>query len=200
MSSPFDSRNSATGAFTEPKFQTIITDAASFEAIAKGQWNRSPENAGLNDAFKTSFRRYGASKLFIIMMQHELQVRLNANPALSNICVVGIDPGTMVSGMTRRAPWVIRVLMFQIIYAIILWLNPSTSMVSSPKRSAADVLEAAFGAENEDLPPKDKYYVGREPFETSKESEDPTKRELVWTETAKMVGLKADDTPLTKWD
>jgi hypothetical protein len=70
----------------------------------------------------------------------------------------------MVSGMTRRAPWVIRVLMFQIIYPLILWLNPKTSMVSDTKRSAANVLDAAFGAGDGDAPPKDKYCVGREPF------------------------------------
>lgn len=169
-------------------------------AIAKGEWNRSPDNAGFNDAFKTSFRRYGASKLFLIMMQHELQARLNTDPVLSRIAVLGVDPGTMVSGMTRKAPWFIRVVMFGIIFPFILWLKPNNTVVSSPKRSAADILEAAFGAGEGGELPKDSYFVGRQPFETSLESKDAIKTELVWKKTRELTGLKAGETALARWE
>ncbi|RYO88773.1 hypothetical protein DL764_008690 [Monosporascus ibericus] len=188
---PKDPRNAMGRAFVDPKYQTIVTDAARFEAISKGSW--SPDAS-----FQGGFRRYGVSKLFLIMMQHELQARLNADPTLSNICILGVDPGTMVSGLQRLAPWVIRVLIHKIIYTALLWLNPNNGLVRPTSGAAADVLEAAFGTQGGELP-KDKYFDGRSPFETSEESRDTEKRELVWKETVKLAGLKDGETVLTTW-
>ncbi|RYP21125.1 hypothetical protein DL765_002414 [Monosporascus sp. GIB2] len=191
---PKDPRNAMGRAFVDPKYQTIVTDAGRFEAISKGAWSPATEDA----SFQGGFRRYGASKLFLIMMQHELQARLNADPTLSNICILGVDPGMMVSGMQRLAPWVIRVLLFKIIYTALLWLIPKNGPARPTSRSAADVLEAAFGTEGGELP-KDKYFDGRSPFETSEESRDTEKRKLVWKETVKLAGLKEGETVLTNW-
>ncbi|KAI0382411.1 putative short-chain dehydrogenase [Hypomontagnella monticulosa] len=191
---PMDPRNARGGAFDDPKYKTFISDAASFEAIAKGEWSPASEDA----SFRGGFRRYGASKLFLIMMQHELQARLNADPALNKICVVGVDPGTMISGMQRLAPWVIRVLIFKVIYPIVLYLNPD-GPVRPTSRSAGDVIEAAFGVGEGGEPPKDKYFNGRTPFETSEESRNVSKRELVWEETVKFTGLEDGETVLTNW-
>lgn len=199
--SPLDSRNASSGAFADPESRTVLSaDADNFLAIAKGEWNRSPDNGGFQETFKTSFRRYGASKLFVIMMQHELQARLNTDPSLSRIAVLGVDPGTMVSGLTRKAPWFIRIVVFGIVFPFILWLKPDNTVVSSPKRSAPDILEAAFGAGQGGEPPKDSYFVGRQPFETSLESKDPVKRELVWRKTKELTGLKAGETALARWE
>ncbi|KAI2779001.1 putative short-chain dehydrogenase [Daldinia loculata] len=176
-------------------YKTFLSDAASFEAIAKGSWSPATEDA----SFRGGFRRYGAAKLFLIMMQHELQARLDADPALNKICVLGVDPGTMISGLQRLANWVIRVLIFQIIYPLILYWNPN-GPVRPPSRSAGDVLEAAFGVVGEGgNPPKDGYFDGRVPLETSGESRDVVKRELVWKETVRMVGLEEGETVLVNW-
>ncbi|KAI1457497.1 putative short-chain dehydrogenase [Annulohypoxylon moriforme] len=191
---PNDPRNVQAQAFDDPKYKTFISDAASYEAIAKGTFSPATEDA----SFRGGFRRYGAAKLFLIMMQHELQQRLNADPTLSKICVLGVDPGTMISGLQRLASWPIRVLMFKIIYPIILYLNPN-GPVRSTSRSAADVLEATFGVGEEGELSKDKYFNGREPFETSEESRDAAKRELVWEETVELAGLKGDETVLVNW-
>lgn len=132
------------------------------------------------------------------MMQHELQARLDADPALNKVCVLGVDPGTMISGLQRLASWVIRVLIFQIIYPFILYMNPN-GPVRPTSRSARDVLEAAFGVGEGGNPPKDKYFNGRTPLETSEESRDAAKRNLVWKETVRMTGLKEGETALTNW-
>ncbi|KAI5919910.1 putative short-chain dehydrogenase [Camillea tinctor] len=192
---PADPRNERSKAFDDPKYKTFISDAASFEAIARGEWSPATEDA----SFRGGFRRYGAAKLFLVMMQHELQKRLDADPALSRICVLGVDPGTMISGLQRLASWGIRVLLFKIIYPIVLWLNPN-GPVRPTSRSAGDTLEAAFGVVGEGgEPPKDKYFDGRTPLETSVESRDAAKRELVWRETVKLAGLKEGETVLSNW-
>ncbi|KAI0115184.1 putative short-chain dehydrogenase [Daldinia grandis] len=127
---PDDPRNARSRAFEDPKYKTFLSNAASFKAIAKGAWSPATKDASL----RGGFRRYGAAKLFLVMMQHELQARLD-----------GVDPGTMVSGLQRRAGWVIRVLVFQIVYPLVLYWNPD-GPVRAPGRSAGDVLEVAFGA------------------------------------------------------
>lgn len=132
-------------------------------------------------------------------MQHELQARLDADPVLNKICVLGLDPGTMISGLQRLAPWFIRILLFKMIYPLLLYFYPDNGPVRSTSRSASDTLELAFGAEEGGNLPKDKYFDGRVPLETSKESKDPAKRELVWAETVKLAGLKEEETVLRKW-
>lgn len=57
----------------DEKYKTLIYDQARFEAIAKGIWS----SAGEDPSWRSGFRRYGAAKLFLIMMMHELQRRVD---------------------------------------------------------------------------------------------------------------------------
>jgi hypothetical protein len=188
--SPNDKRNAITKAFEEEKYKTFVHDEASFEAIAKGIWSSAEEDS----SFRGGYRRYGASKLFLIMMMHELQRRLDREAALKNICVLGVDPGPMISGLQRLSPWVIQVLIYKVIYPILVYFYPN-GPIRPTRRSASDVLEAAFGSGSGELP-KDLYFDGTRPLETSAESRDVQKRNLVWTETAKYALLKEGDTIL----
>lgn len=194
LSSPKDPRNARTKAFDDPKYKTFVSDAASFAAIAKGEWSPASEDS----SFRGGYRRYGAAKLFLIMMQHELQGRLDVDSALSKICILGVDPGMMISGLQRLAPWVIRVLMFKVIYPLVLYVNPN-GPVRPLSRSAGDVLEAAFGMAGEGELLKDRYLDGKLPSGTSEESKDVTKRKLVWKETVNLAGLKEGETILPNW-
>lgn len=133
------------------------------------------------------------------MMQHELQARLDADTELSKLCVIGIDPGTMATGMQRLAPWVIRVLFFKVIFPFLLYISPNNAPLRPPSRVACDVLEETFGMGERGELPKDKYLHGRVPKETSDESRDVAKRALVWSETIKLTGLKEGETVLTNW-
>lgn len=134
------------------------------------------------------------------MMMHELQRRMNNDPTFGNLAVIGVDPGTMISGMQRLAPWFIRVLLFQVIYPLVLYFQPNGETVRSPARGAGDVLEAAFGDVGQDGgQPKDLYFNGRQLAETGPESKDTAKRQLVWSETVKYAGLKEGDTVLVDW-
>ncbi|KAL9622293.1 MAG: hypothetical protein Q9160_003304 [Pyrenula sp. 1 TL-2023] len=127
-------------------------------------------------------------------LQHKLQVRLDADAAL------GVDPGTMIGGMQRLAPWVIRVLLFKVVYPVVLYLNPAGGPVRPLSRSAGDVLGAAIGAGGSGGEmPKNGYFDGRVPVETGEESRDQVKREVVWRETVRLAGLKEGETVLTNW-
>ncbi|KAI9680400.1 MAG: hypothetical protein M1822_007158 [Bathelium mastoideum] len=191
---PDDPRNAPAKAFHDPKYKTFISDAASFEAIAKGVWSPASEDA----SFRSGIRRYGAAKLFLIMMQHELQARLDTDRALSRICVLGVDPSLMISGFQRLAPWVIRVLIFGIVFSLVLRLMRN-GPVRATSRCAGDVLEGAFGLGEGGELPKGRCFDGSTPLETSQESRDVEKRQLVWKETVKLTGLKEGETVLGNW-
>ncbi|KAK8063303.1 hypothetical protein PG996_007955 [Apiospora saccharicola] len=199
---PHDPRNKSGRAFVDPKYQTIVTDADRFHAIAKGAWSPATEDAG----FRGGYRRYGAAKLFQTMMQHELQARLDADPDpnLHKLCVVGVDPGPMATGMQRLAPWVIRVLFFKVVFPMMAYLSPSRAFLNSTSRAAGDVLGSGEGSAEEEEEegaalPKDGYFQNGVPMETSEESRDGAKRALVWRETVKLTGLKEGETALVNW-
>lgn len=133
------------------------------------------------------------------MMIHSLQSRLDRDPVLNKICVLGVDPGTMTTGLQRHSPWVIRVLLFGIIYPIIAWLNPS-GPVRTPERSARDVIRAAFDHGDElGEQPKSVYIDGTVAVSTGEEARDARKRGWVWEESVRLTGLKVGDTALVEW-
>ncbi|KAJ4291702.1 hypothetical protein N0V90_009597 [Kalmusia sp. IMI 367209] len=193
--SPYDKRNESGKAFVDEKYKTIVHDEASFEAIAKGSWSPAQEDP----SFRSGFRRYGAAKLFLIMMVHDLQRRMNQDPALKDVCILGVDPGTMITGLQRYASWFIRIVLFRIVFPIIAWLKPD-GPVRTTEKSAAHVLQAAFDSG----PilgqyPKDLYFDGTEPLQTSAESQDARKRDMVWRESVRYAQLKQNETILATW-
>jgi hypothetical protein len=193
--SPYDLRNKSARAFLNEEHRTIMQDEARFEAIAKGTWSPAQDDP----SFRSGFRRYGAAKLFLVMMMHELQRRMDQDPALKKIGVVGVDPGTMCTGLQRHAIWFIRVVLFQVVYPIVVWLNPMGA-VRSTERSASDILWAGLDSGPPLGPsPKDLYFNSREPFETSAESKDVQKGDLVWKETVNYANLKEGETILERW-
>ncbi|KAJ4385715.1 hypothetical protein N0V93_010144 [Gnomoniopsis smithogilvyi] len=191
---PLDKRNERTKAFVG-QYETIIHDQSSIDAIAKGTWSASSEEPG----FRSGYRRYGASKLFLVMMIHSLQTRLDRDPSLSKICILGVDPGTMSTGLQRHAIWFIRVLLFKVIYPFIAWLQPN-GPIRTTKRSAEDIVRAAFdhgpGLGEE---PKGVYLDGAVLRETGEESRDAQKRDWVWKESVRLTGLKDDEVALVDW-
>jgi len=189
---PTDKRNDITKAFEEEKYKAFVHDEAVFEAITKGDWSSAKEDP----SYRSGYRRYGAAKLYLIMMTYELRRRMDQEAALKNIQVFGIDPGAMISGLQRLAPWFIR-WVYKFIYPPIVYLNPN-GKIRPTRRSASDVLEIAFASNSDELP-KDLYLDGRQPCETSAESKDIQKRKLVWTETVKYAQLKEGDTILGDW-
>ncbi|KAI8635326.1 putative short-chain dehydrogenase [Xylariaceae sp. FL1651] len=193
---PYDKRNEKTNAFTDEKYKTILHDEASFEAIARGTWSSAQEDP----SWLSGYRRYGAAKLFSVMMVHELQRRMDGDPVLNKVCILGVDPGTMIStGIQRRANWIIRNFAFKFMYPIMATLMPN-GLVRRPHKSASQVLRAAFdtGPALGEFP-KGLYLFDNKLFETSVESRYVQKQELIWKESVQYVGLKTDETILNNW-
>ncbi|KAH8890468.1 putative short-chain dehydrogenase [Thozetella sp. PMI_491] len=185
------------GRYPHEKWRTLIKDST--EPIARGTWSTTEEDP----SFDGGFRRYGASKLCQVMMVGELQRRLDTDPALKNICILGIDPGSVQSDLVRRGPWIIRVFMFQIIMPllvpILVWLNPNGSMRTTAM-GARDIVSAALdcGPPMGERP-KALYMYGTRLENPSDESKDLQKRELLWRETVGYAQLKDGETVLQNW-
>ncbi|CAG8959244.1 hypothetical protein HYFRA_00012602 [Hymenoscyphus fraxineus] len=192
---PNDKRNERNKAFVNEKYKIILQDENTFAAIAKGEWSPAQEDP----SWASGYRRYGASKLFLIMMMHELQRRVNQDPSLKNISLLGVDPGIMTTGLQRHAPWFIRVLIFQVIMPLVGLMMPNGPYRTTQK-SASHVLRAAFDSDQVMGPlPKDLYFNGLELMETSDESRDPVKRDMVWKQSIRYAGLKEGETILGNW-
>lgn len=194
-SSPNDKRNERNKAFIDQKYKTILQDEAGFNAIAKGCWSSAEEDP----SWCSGFRRYGAAKLFLIMMMHELQRRVDKDPTLKNISILGVDPGTMSTGLQRHASWFIRVLVFQIILPILALLMPN-GPIRPTEKSASHIMRAALDSDQVlgELP-KDLYFNGLELTEPSVEARDVRKRDLVWKKSIQFANLEENETTLVNW-
>lgn len=136
----------------------------------------------------------------------ELQRRLSTDPALSNISVLGVDPGTVPTKLARRSPFFIRVLLFKVIYPLIAaiqtWLNPTgNNGIRTPHKAAGDVLAAALDSS----PllgerPQGLYLDGTERAEISPEAKDEKRRLMVWKDSIRYTEFKQEETILMNWE
>ncbi|KAI0102358.1 hypothetical protein F4776DRAFT_668961 [Hypoxylon sp. NC0597] len=114
----------------------MITD--DLEPLAKATWSSNSDDEA---DWAAGYRRYGASKI------HELQRRLDRDPILNTISVLAVDPGRMATGIIRRSPWFVRIIVFRIFAGLLahLWVRlfPNGTW-RTPEKSARDVLAAAF--------------------------------------------------------
>lgn len=129
----------------------------------------------------------------------ELQRRLDSDPELCRISVLGFDPGMMATKITVGSlSWLIRSIFHIVAYAA-NWISPNGS-IRLPRKSAGDLLAAAletnppFGER-----PKRLYFNGSEPKEVSAEAKDVDKRASVWKASVQYADLKQGETCLTDW-
>ncbi|KAH0491318.1 hypothetical protein TgHK011_002755 [Trichoderma gracile] len=169
-----DKRNNATNAYKDPRYPTLYPGV---EALAKGQWSRPEEDPSSN----SGFRRYGASKLCVIMFCQELASRIAQDPQLSNISVIGLDPGGMPTDIARRAGFFLGSVMMKVVVPVIAAVSVrinENSMFRPAWKSAADVVRACFeiDAHKGELLHLD----GTAELEIAKEARDETKRRELW--------------------
>ncbi|PQE22282.1 short-chain protein [Rutstroemia sp. NJR-2017a WRK4] len=185
--------------FADEKWKTILNDST--DPIAKGTWSTQKEDP----SWMSGMRRYGAAKLCSIMMIAELQRRLDVDPNLKKISILGIDPGMVPTNIARRSPWFIRVLLFRVVLPLVAslqaWRNPKgNNDVRTVDKAAKDVLAAAFDSSPVlGEQPKGVYLDGSERAEISAEAQDPRKREMVWKDSIGYAGLKEGETILAHW-
>lgn len=208
-------RNNAGAQYIDERWHTIFHDSA--EPIAKGAWSTAKDDP----SFRGGYRRYGAAKLCQVMMMlviflivwcyssdtflcgsPELQRRIDKDPVLRNISVVGIDPGSTPTTLVRRGDWRIRGLWTYImpwLVVILTWLWPNGTNRTTAK-SSRDILAAAL--DNSPVwgeKPKGLYLDGEIPKNMAAEARDPRKREQLWQDTLKYTGLSGGETVLANW-
>ncbi|KAH9902104.1 NAD(P)-binding protein [Xylariomycetidae sp. FL2044] len=190
---PFDQLNRGQGGyFDDPKWKTIFTDST--EPIIRGAWSSQKDDP----SWCSGARRYAASKLCLVMMIGELQGRLDQDPSLGSIRVIGVDPGWMATGIARQHPQYFFVKTFMPwVTALLSWLNPG-GMFRTPGRSAGDVVGAMFG-KTPGTELGGSYFKGSMPAEVSAEAKDKKKRMMVWKDSVAYAGLGEGDTMLINW-
>ncbi|KAK0710022.1 hypothetical protein B0T26DRAFT_653162 [Lasiosphaeria miniovina] len=184
------------GYYKDKKWQTLI-NGDSIDAVAEGTWSSNNDDA----PSKAGVRRYGAAKMCAVMMLLELQKRLDADPALSSLSVVGIDPGSMATGIVRRGDWFTRTVLFPVVVPalapVMAWSGNPTPTFRSVSRSADDLLSAAFDSDPARL--RGRYLDGSQLKDVSPEAADEAKRAVVWRDSVKYTHLTSGDTMLVNW-
>ncbi|KAI2471075.1 NAD(P)-binding protein [Annulohypoxylon bovei var. microspora] len=193
---PYDPFNYGTmgGYFDDDKWKTFLTD--SVEPIAKGTWSSQQEDS----SWQGGLRRYAASKMCIAMMIGELQRRLDEDPSLNGISILGVDPGWMATGIARRHP------NYSFVRTVMPWVASLRSLLTpngmfrTPDRSARDIVAVMFGEKPVGgMKPKGLYLKGAMQAEVSAEARDKDKRQMVWRSSVGYARLKDGDTMLVNW-
>ncbi|KAI1266397.1 putative short-chain dehydrogenase [Xylariaceae sp. FL1019] len=181
------------GYYEDEKWHLFFHDA-NIDAVAYGTWSRNeddplPRRAGV--------RRYGVAKMCAVMMVGELQRRLDQDPSLEHVSIVGIDPGCMGNtGLCRRGNWFTRKVMFPILVPaltpFVMWYNPNGTF-RTVRKSSRDILEAAFGTDDS---VRGRYLNGTELQDVVPEAADSEKRLMVWRDSVRYTELTNADTCL----
>lgn len=109
----------------------------------------------------------------------------------------------MPTNLTRRGPWMIRILMFKLIMPwlapLMAWLQPNGPL-RTLKLGARDVIAAGLDtAPPLGESPKGMYLYGNRVEEVTPEARDAKKMERLWVDTVAYVQLKKDETLLKSW-
>lgn len=136
------------------------------------------------------------------MSRHELAIRIGKDPQLSDISVLGLDPGGMGTDLIQRgAPTGLRLqvkYLMPVVAAVSVKLAPN-GMLRPVWKSAADVVQGCFDVAP---PPKGTalYLNGSEELQTGEESRKEELRRELWRYGLGAAGIKPEDTVLKNWE
>ncbi|ERT03126.1 hypothetical protein HMPREF1624_01431 [Sporothrix schenckii ATCC 58251] len=185
--------------YSDEKWKTLFTDTKS---LAYGTFS-PPDGDPTGDA---GVRRYGAAKLCEVMMIREMQERFDKDPALSNLSILGVDPGAIPTNLLRRSnfwfakPLAAKFITIPLGYA---WSMVESNSVMRPvSKSARDVLRAALESSPPPMSehPKGLYFNGNAPILQGAEARDPAKTGALWRDSVKFTGIDEHDTVLKAWN
>lgn len=138
----------------------------------------------------------------MVMFLYELQRRLDADPALSDILVLAMDPAAMGgTGLTKTSPLFIRfvtLILLPLMQSIAVWFSPNGFM-RPPWKSAADPMLASFDETNLAQHPKAVYLDGSEKVIPAAAARDETKQKQLWEESLGLARIRYCDTVLKNW-
>ncbi|KAK7746351.1 hypothetical protein SLS53_002310 [Cytospora paraplurivora] len=171
---PYDHRNRISSHLTAEEHNTQYHDT---ESLARGvEYTDDGEKAGL--------RRY------------ELQRRLNADPDLSKVCVLAMEPGAMVTSIaTGYTTSAFMSKVYKRIFAASSAVMPN-GLFRTPEKSGQHLLRACFDTKKLGEYPKAVYLDGSRYLETGEEVRDEAKQRRLWADSWRMVRLEQGETVL----
>ncbi|ROV92354.1 hypothetical protein VMCG_09142 [Cytospora schulzeri] len=183
---PFDGRNRISSHLGAEEHNTLYRDT---EALARGvEYGDDGEKAGL--------RRYGASKACLVMFMYELQRRLNADPDLSKIAVLAMEPGAMITSIaTGNETSSVMNMVYRTVFAAASAIAPN-GLFRTPEKSGQHLLRACFDTEELGECPKATYLDGSRNWETGEEVKDEEKQRRLWADSLVLTKLQEGETVL----
>lgn len=178
----------------------------------------------IDNEFEAAQRRYGGSKVLMIMFmfvlppplryitsreltytkqtkqRHELQHRLNTDPLLHNISILGLDPGWVTTSISRNNPPTIKAIMatFQYLAPLfnLVWPN---HFLRTARKTGDDLVRVCFADSFGEFP-KAVYVDGAEVGgRVNGEVSDVGKRGELWEGSLRFAGVGEGDTVLVDW-
>jgi NAD(P)-dependent dehydrogenase (short-subunit alcohol dehydrogenase family) len=152
----------------------------------------APDKGNLSQA---GFRRYATSKMCAMMLMHALQSRVEANPRLfGDIVVLAVDPGLVgATGLNREQTTVNKIVLDKVLVVLtpLVQKISSNSILRTKERSAKDILDACIGMKGPAAGEEAKGMVvnGSKLQNSSEESRDGSKVQLLWKESLKLLDL-----------
>jgi NAD(P)-dependent dehydrogenase (short-subunit alcohol dehydrogenase family) len=198
-------------AYSARQSKIVFTD---IDKLAKGEETFEEEKEWL-----WGFKRYGMSKVLMNMFmfvprqstafksiitsmaRYELQRRLTADPKLTNISILSLDPAAVGgTGITRRGPLQVRVSMtlLKLLQPLFVYFWPNGPL-RTPAKAARDMLYVSFNEKTLGEHPKALYVDGTVISNTSPESRNEEKQKLLWEGSLRIAGVKEGDTVLQGW-
>lgn len=136
----------------------------------------------------------------MLSFSEELANRIAKDAKLSNISIIGLDPGGMPTGIARRAGFLTGYVVMNLVMPVVSELGVRISpngMVRPSWKSAADVVRACFELDahrGEAL-----HLNGTAGMQIAKDARDEAKRREVWEYGVKAARIEEGDTALVDW-
>lgn len=134
--------------------------------------------------------------------RYELQRRLEADPQLSDVSVMSVDPGAMPNtGLVKDASWIIKIMLHYVLgsmISIVTWFRPNGDY-RTPWKSAGDLLFASFDEKHIGKHPRALFLNGTAKAESGVEARNEHYQKELWKASVPMAHLEKGDTVLENW-
>lgn len=140
--------------------------------------------------------------------RRELSRRIETDPELSSVAVLAVDPGAMLTDLSRRNPSILLRAASTLVRGVNYVAGPLLDALSrrspnadfrSTAQSASDIINAAFDTEKLGEHPNGVYMNGSVVGEVGPEAKDAAKCRKVWEDCLRLAQIGERDTVLADW-
>ena len=126
----------------------------------------------------------------------ELQRRLSADPELSKICVLAMEPGAMATSIaTGSTTSNLMMGVYQKVFTVLSAISPN-GLFRTPAKSGQHLLRASFDTKDLGEYPKATYLDGAKNWDTGEEVRDEEKQRRLWADSLRLAKFEEGETVL----